>query len=50
LLVALASEETVSPDLLRYLNRLSDYLFTLARYLLHRAGVPELPWLPAKPA
>ncbi|TML02360.1 MAG: ATP:cob(I)alamin adenosyltransferase, partial [Actinobacteria bacterium] len=32
--------EAVSPDLLRYLNRLSDLLFVLARRL---AGGPEEP-------
>ena len=30
----------------RYLNRLSDYLFTLARYLCHVNGVEEDFWLP----
>jgi cob(I)alamin adenosyltransferase len=33
------------PDLIiRYLNRLSDFLFTLARYIGHLAGAEELPW------
>ncbi|NJB87590.1 cob(I)alamin adenosyltransferase [Lewinella marina] len=27
-----------------YLNRLSDYLFVLARYLAHTAGVEEIKW------
>lgn len=27
-----------------YLNRISDYLFTLARYLNHKLGVKELIW------
>jgi cob(I)alamin adenosyltransferase len=31
-------------QLLRYLNRLSDYLFVLARLCNHRAGVKEPPW------
>jgi cob(I)alamin adenosyltransferase len=30
----------------RYLNRLSDYLFVLARYCNHRHGVPEPLWQP----
>lgn len=35
----------VVPDLIvRYLNRLSDFLFTLARYIGHLAGAEELPW------
>lgn len=31
---------------LRYLNRLSDYLFTLARYLCVEAGAEEDRWIP----
>lgn len=29
---------------LKYLNRLSDWLFTLARAANHRAGVEDIPW------
>ncbi len=29
-----------------YLNRLSDYLFVLARHCNRRAGVPDRPWTP----
>jgi cob(I)alamin adenosyltransferase len=34
------------PDgvLLRYINRLSDLLFVLARVVNHRAGLDEIPW------
>ena len=31
---------------IRYLNRLSDYLFTLARYLCFASGVAEDFWIP----
>ncbi len=31
---------------IRYLNRLSDYLFTLGRYFCHKSGVDETFWLP----
>lgn len=31
---------------LKYLNRLSDYLFVLARLLLVRTGAREIPWKP----
>jgi cob(I)alamin adenosyltransferase len=31
---------------IRYLNRLSDYLFVLSRYLANRLGAPESLWKP----
>lgn len=31
-------------ELLHYVNRLSDLLFTMARVVNHRAGVPETEW------
>lgn len=31
---------------LKYLNRLSDHLFTLGRWLNHQAKVTETPWVP----
>ncbi len=34
-------------EALRYLNRLSDYLFTLARRVNMKAGRAEIAWLPA---
>jgi cob(I)alamin adenosyltransferase len=34
----------VAPVLVRYVNRLSDLLFALARAVNHRAGVPETEW------
>ena len=37
---------SVEPLVLRYLNRLSDYLFVLARFIGHRLAVPEIPWKP----
>lgn len=36
----------VEPAVIRYLNRLSDYLFVLARYIAHGLNVPEIPWKP----
>ena len=42
--VALAAQETVNPAALRYLNRLSDLLFVLARWVNQRAGVADIPW------
>ncbi len=45
-LTALAEEEEIHPDVLRYLNRLSDWLFVLARVVNHRQGKTETPWIP----
>ena len=39
-----ALEPAVDPLLLKYINRLSDLLFVLARTVNHRAGVPETTW------
>ena len=44
--VTLAREAHVDPDHAIYLNRLSDLLFTLARLANHRAGLPDVPWVP----
>ena len=44
-LVRLAAEETVTPALLRYLNRLSDHLFVLAR-VLNGNGTDDALWTP----
>jgi cob(I)alamin adenosyltransferase len=42
--VALSRAESVSEGTVVYLNRLSDFLFTLARVLNRRAGVAEEEW------
>lgn len=42
--VTLAFSEDVSPEVRRYLNRLSDHLFTLARLVNQRAGSAETEW------
>ena len=36
----------VDPLVIKYLNRLSDYLFVLSRYIGHILQVPEVPWKP----
>ncbi len=38
------ARERVDPGVLRYINRLSDYLFILGRRLNHLAGIPDIPW------
>lgn len=42
------NKEAVGPLIIPYLNRLSDYLFMLARYTAHRLGVEEIAWKPRK--
>ena len=42
--VALSEEEQVDPDLLAYLNRLSDLLFVLARVANSLEGTTETEW------
>ncbi len=37
---------TVEPIVIKYLNRLSDYLFILARFAGNKLNVPEIPWKP----
>ncbi|HEX8313999.1 MAG TPA: cob(I)yrinic acid a,c-diamide adenosyltransferase [Flavisolibacter sp.] len=36
----------VDEKIIQYLNRLSDYLFTLARYAAQKLGTEEVPWKP----
>ncbi len=48
LVVELVSTERVSELVIRYLNRLSDYLFVLARITGLELGIVELPWRPRK--
>ena len=42
--VRLGLEESVDPGVVRYLNRLSDLLFSLARLENHRSGLPDVLW------
>ncbi len=42
----LEQEIFVEPLVIKYLNRLSDYLFVLARYAGHMMHVAEIPWKP----
>ena len=44
LIVALAESQDISEHALPYINRLSDWLFTLARYENMRASEPEAKW------
>lgn len=44
--VAMQGEEPVEPAVVVYLNRLSDWLFALARAENALAGVPDIEWQP----
>ncbi len=48
LATALNENEAINPAILKYLNRLSDYLFVLARKLSKDLSVMETPWIPEK--
>lgn len=45
-LVFLAEQEEIRSELIKYLNRLSDYLFVLARYVSKLQNEPEEYWNP----
>ncbi len=42
----LAEQETIDQIHGKYLNRLSDYLFMLSRWLTHHLNASEIPWKP----
>ena len=48
LTVQLHQEEPINEYILSYLNRLSDYLFVLARKLTIDNGAKEIAWIPSK--
>jgi cob(I)alamin adenosyltransferase len=43
-LVELASVENIDGEFIKYFNRLSDWLFVLARIANHQAGCDDVPW------
>lgn len=46
LIVHLDEIQSVEPDILKYINRLSDYLFVLGRYVGFEQKVTEVSWKP----
>jgi cob(I)alamin adenosyltransferase len=44
--VALANEVEVKEEIPVFLNRLSDFFFVLARFILHKEGLQERIWTP----
>lgn len=45
-IVTLSRREPVNPELIRYVNRLSDVLFIMARYINQKLNVGEKTWGP----
>jgi cob(I)alamin adenosyltransferase len=45
-IISLGSIEPVGEPLLRYMNRLSDLFFAMARRANHERGQPDVPWTP----
>ena len=43
-IVSLGRRASINPQLIAYVNRLSDLLFVLARAANRSAGTPEVPW------
>jgi cob(I)alamin adenosyltransferase len=46
LVIALHNQEPLDPLIIKYLNRLSDYLFVLCRLMTKKLKVKESPWKP----
>jgi cob(I)alamin adenosyltransferase len=46
LAIALQEQSFVEDLVIKYLNRLSDYLFVLSRMMAHELGAEEIPWKP----
>lgn len=46
LVIALSQTEKVDPLVIKYMNRLSDYLFMLCRTMAHELKAEETPWKP----
>jgi cob(I)alamin adenosyltransferase len=43
-IIELDLNESINPDILVYINRLSDLLFVLARFANHLSSTPEIEW------
>ena len=46
LVIAFSEEVLVEEMIIKYLNRLSDYLFVLSRKMAHELGAEEISWKP----
>jgi cob(I)alamin adenosyltransferase len=47
--IALNLQETIDPLVIKYLNRLSDFLFVLSRKMTQELNAEEVPWKPKMP-
>lgn len=47
-ITAIAQQAEVNANVIRYINRLSDYLFVLARYINFLNATDEVIWIPQK--
>lgn len=45
-IIKLASDHQVDEIMIKYINRLSDYLFVLARDIAFKNNIPDVPWKP----
>ncbi len=48
LVVRLSKEEEINPEIIIFLNRLSDFLFVMARFVNQELKEPEIPWIPQR--
>ena len=46
--VTISNQIDVSAIILKYINRLSDYIFVLSRYMALKLDIKETPWVPKK--
>jgi cob(I)alamin adenosyltransferase len=44
LIIELNNQEKIDPMVIKYMNRLSDYLFMLCRKMSNELGAEEIPW------
>jgi len=45
-IIALSQEEPVESELIKFINRLSDYFFVMSRKMAQLLNAPETPWSP----
>lgn len=47
-ILKLHEHEALEPEILKFINRLSDYFFVLARYLAYTHKTPDICWVPKR--